>query len=218
MSSTGRRQRVDREDAIRRYLELRPVVRARLTASVPESLHREFESLTAHQLLALLQLPPEGLSMSQLATVLGVMGATVSVLADRLVAQGVAVRMPDPADRRVVRLVPSERGQRLVARATAQQRRSAAEIFDRLSDDQVVAFLDVLETLAGGMPDAASPGQTDRGVARRAAPSTFSPASDAVTGTSRTGGEREKGARSPKRRNGNAPGARPGGAVRREVR
>ena len=79
-----RRAKTDREAAIRRYLELRPVVRARLTATVPVDLHEEFESITAHQLRALLLLPDEGLSMRQLALELGVMSATVSVLADRL--------------------------------------------------------------------------------------------------------------------------------------
>lgn len=151
----GRGCPVDRAHAIRRYLELRPIVRARLTASVPEDLHREFESLTPHQLSSLLLLPAEGLRMRELAAALGVMGASVSVLADRLVSQGLAVRMADPDDRRVVRLAPSERGTALAARAAAQQRRSAAQIFDRLSDDQVTAFLDVLETLA-------EPGTDDR--------------------------------------------------------
>lgn len=159
MHDAGQRARrgrgVDRDRAIQRYLQLRPVVRARLAASVPDDLRREFESVTAHQLLALQLLPPEGLSMRRLAAALGVMGATVSVLADRLVAQGLAERMHDPSDRRVVRLVPTTRGATLVARAAAQQRRSALEVFDRLRDDQVVAFLDVLETLA---EHAADPG------------------------------------------------------------
>ncbi|MGH8979506.1 MAG: MarR family winged helix-turn-helix transcriptional regulator [Acidimicrobiales bacterium] len=143
---------VDRDAATRRYLELRPVARARLTASVPEDLRREFESLTAHQLRALLLLPDAGLPMHELAAALGVMGATVSVLADRLVAQDLATRVPDPQDRRVVRLAPSESGRALAARAVTQQCRSAAEIFDRLSDAQVIAFLDVLETLAAEGP------------------------------------------------------------------
>ncbi len=150
------RPRTDREDAVRRYLELRPIVRARLSASVPADLRQEFESITAHQLQALLLLPDEGLSMRRLATALGVMGATASVLADRLVAQGLAVRLADPDDRRVVRLAPSEGGRGLAARAVAQQRRSAADIFDRLSDVQVAAFLDVLETLAAWTPEAPS--------------------------------------------------------------
>lgn len=156
---TRDQQAVDRTQAIERYLELRPLVRARLAGSVPEDLRQEFDSVTAHQLLALQLLPRDGLSMRQLAAALGVMGATVSVLADRLVGQGLAKRVADPSDRRVVRLVPSERGATLVARAVAQQHRSAAQIFDRLSDAQVVAFLDVLETLAGQPADRLPTGQ-----------------------------------------------------------
>lgn len=154
MGRARRGRPLEREDAIRRYLELRPVIRARLVAAVPPDLRAEFESLTAHQLLALRLLPEEGLSMGQLAASLGVTGATASVLADRLVAQGVAVRHADPTDRRVVRLAPSEEGRALAARAWEQERRSAADIFARLSDQQIVAFLDVLETLAGGDPPA----------------------------------------------------------------
>lgn len=203
MGNSGRRPRVDRERAIRRYLELRPIVRARLSAAVPAELHKEFESLTPHQLLALLLLPAEGLSMRQLAASLGVMGATVSVLADRLVAQGLAVRKPDPSDRRVVRLAPSERGQALAARAAEQQRRSAAEIFDRLSDAQVVAFLDVLETLA----EAQSPGSTGSPCTGPATPQPVSA----------TGAE-EMAALSLVRRSSRAPGVRHERAVREEAR
>ncbi len=160
--------KADREEAVRRYLELRPIVRARLAASVPTDLHQEFESITAHQLQALLLLPDEGLSMRRLATALGVMGATASVLADRLVAQGLAVRLADPADRRIVRLAPSEGGRGLAARAVAQQRRSAADIFDRLNDVQVAAFLDVLETLASWTPE--SPAEAEPGASAEAEP------------------------------------------------
>lgn len=186
MGTNERRPKRNREGAIRRYLELQPIVRARLTATVPADLHKEFESITAHQLRALLLLPDEGLSMRQLAVSLGVMGATVSVLADRLVAQGLAVRLPDPNDRRVVRLAPSEHGRALAARAAAQQRHSAAEIFNRLSDEQVVAFLDVLETLAAWTPEtpAASPDAT--GGLRAKEPPT--PTRAALARTSEAGG------------------------------
>ena len=188
MVTHGRRERTSREEAVRRYLELRPIVRAHLTASVPADLHKEFESITAHQLRALLLLPDEGLSMRQLAAALGVMGATVSVLADRLVAQGLAVRLPDAADRRVVRLAPSERGRSLAARAAAQQRRSAAEIFNRLNDVQVEAFLDVLETLAAWTPEApdASLATTSRVRAARAAGGAPSDAASRTAGSGRT--------------------------------
>jgi DNA-binding MarR family transcriptional regulator len=150
----------DRDEAIDRYLWLRPIVRARLIAQVSPDLQEECESLTAHQLRALLLLPEDGLSMRQLAAALDVMGATVTVLADRLVAQGLAVRLPDPADRRVVRLTPTERGRALSSRAADRERRSAAEIFAMLSDAQVAAFLDVMETLAAGSPGTPRPAST----------------------------------------------------------
>lgn len=191
MGKEGGGPTTEREEAIIRYLELRPVVLARLTASVPAELHKEFESITAHQLRALLLLPEEGLSMGQLAAALGVMGATVSVLADRLVAQGLAVRLAHPADRRVVRLAPSERGRALAVRAMAQQRRSAAEIFNRLTDTQVVAFLDVLETLAAWEPATldAVPGGDDR--ARTAAPVGQHRAARPTAASGRPGGRRQ---------------------------
>jgi DNA-binding MarR family transcriptional regulator len=138
----------DRDLAITTYLELVPVVRARLSASVPEELHREIQSMTAHQLRALLLLPSQGTSMGQLATQLGVTSATVSVLADRLVSQGLAVRSRDPSDRRVVRLAPSPKGSTLAARAADQRRRSVGQMFAQLSDGQVIALIDVLRTLA----------------------------------------------------------------------
>ncbi|MGH8989824.1 MAG: MarR family transcriptional regulator [Acidimicrobiales bacterium] len=168
METPEPRQGKDRHEAVRRYLELRPIVRARLAATVPADVHKECGSITAHQLRALLLLPDDGLSMRQLALALGVMGATVSVLADRLVAQGLAVRRPDPRDRRVVRLAPSERGHALAARASARERRSAREIFDRLSEAQVVAFLDVLETLAARAPE--TPEYPARGGSSRGIP------------------------------------------------
>ncbi len=139
---------MDRKDAVQRYLELRPIVRARMAGAVPPELRQEFESVTPHQLRALLLLPEAGLSMHKLALSLEIMDATASVLADRLVAQGLASRVPDPSDRRVVRLVASERGKILADRFRETQLRAAEDLFDSLSDDQARAFLDVMETLA----------------------------------------------------------------------
>ncbi len=137
-----------RDEAIDRYLELRPAIRARMEASVPEDLRRQFSAVTAHQLRALALLRGGGLSMRQLAAALGVVGATTSVLADRLVAQGLAAREQDPSDRRVVRLVLTGQGRRVASKYLEAQRRAARALFDRLSDAQVDAWLDVLETLA----------------------------------------------------------------------
>lgn len=137
-----------RTAAIERYLQLRPAIRARMEASVPADLQEEFTTVTAHQLRALVVLGAEGQTMRQLAAAMGVMGATASVLADRLVGQGLADRCADPRDRRVVRLVPTERGRLLSERYLAAERRTAETLFARLTDRQVTAWLDVLETLA----------------------------------------------------------------------
>ena len=131
------------------YLELRPQIRARMESSVPQDLRAQFSAVTAHQLRALALLRGGGLSMRQLAAALGVVGATTSVLADRLVAQGLAEREHDASDRRVVRLVLTEQGGRVAAKYIEAQRRAARALFDRLSDAQIEAWMDVLETLAG---------------------------------------------------------------------
>lgn len=151
-----------RDAAIDRYLELRPAIRARMEASVPEELRSQFSAVTAHQLRALALLRDGGLSMRQLAAALGVVGATTSVLADRLVAQGLAVREHDPDDRRVVRLVLTEPGRRVASKYLEAQRRAARALFDRLSEGQIDAWLDVLETLAAPGGDAGAEGAARR--------------------------------------------------------
>jgi DNA-binding MarR family transcriptional regulator len=149
---------VDRVKAISRYLELRPLVRQRMEGSVPPQLREEFASMTPHQLRALLALPIAGISMKELAEAMNVTGATASVLADRLVAQGLACRSHDATDRRVVRLAPSEQGKNVADKARRAQRQMAKALFSQLSDPQVEAFLDVMETMAA--PRAAEPKTT----------------------------------------------------------
>lgn len=141
---------MDREVAIERLVDLRPAVRARMTASVPPELRAEWKSVTAHQLRALGLLPAGGLTMHQLAAQIGVSPATASVLADRLVGQGLAERVDDPSDRRVVRLVATGTGSSLAARHREAQRRAFGILLDRLSDEQVVAWLEIMEVLAAG--------------------------------------------------------------------
>jgi DNA-binding MarR family transcriptional regulator len=132
-----------------RIAELRPVVLALTRESVPDELQR-FGQATSRQLQALAQLPLEGMTMGELAAFLKVTGAAASVLADRLVAQGLAVRRPDPGDRRVVRLAPTSEGMTVAERYRDNQRRAVAALLDRLSDDQVAAWLDIMEALAAG--------------------------------------------------------------------
>ncbi len=147
-----------RRRKLERFLELQPIVWAQMAGAVPEDVRGELSSVTAHQLRALVQLEERELTMHELADAMQIMRPTATVLADRLVARGLATRVADAHDKRVVRLVPTDRGRSLAKQFRAAQRRSVASLFDRLRDAQVDALLDVMETLAGA---AAHPGNTE---------------------------------------------------------
>lgn len=138
-----------RAQIVARVVELRPVVLALMRESVPDDL-QGFGQATSRQLQALARLPGEGMTMGELAAFLRVTGASASVLAERLVAQGLAARHADPQDRRVVRLAPTPEGTAVAERYRDNQRRAVAALLDRLSDAQVAAWLDIMQTLAAG--------------------------------------------------------------------
>jgi DNA-binding MarR family transcriptional regulator len=154
MAGGGRQRRQQpsaaawRAAIVARVAELRPVVLALMRESVPEELQAGLGQATGRQLQALARLTGDGLTMGELAGFLKVTGAAASVLAGRLVAQGLAVRHADPADRRVVRLAPSPLGVAVAELYRDSQRRGVAALLDRLSDAQVAAWLDIMETLA----------------------------------------------------------------------
>ena len=141
-----------RDQAVTRYLELRPAVWARMRASVPDELRAGFESLTPRQLQALALLPDEGLGMRKLAAALGITPATASTLAIRLAAQGLVQRHTSATDRRVVRLAPSASGREIADSYRLAERKAAEAIFDRLTAAQAKSLLGLMEIL-GGQPD-----------------------------------------------------------------
>lgn len=105
-----------------------------------------FGHVTGGQLQALARLARDGMNKGGLAVFLKVTGAAASVQAARLVASGLAVRLPDPAER-VVRLVPTPAGMSVAGRYRDFQCRVTAALPDRLTDDQVAAWLDMMEAL-----------------------------------------------------------------------
>jgi DNA-binding MarR family transcriptional regulator len=138
-----------RAQIVARVVELRPMVLALMRESVPDEL-QGFGQATGRQLQALALLPKDGMTMGELAALLKVTGAAASVLADRLVAHGLAIRQTAPGDRRVVRLAPTPEGIAVAERYRDNQRRAVTALLDRLSDAQVAAWLDIVETLAAG--------------------------------------------------------------------
>jgi DNA-binding MarR family transcriptional regulator len=73
--------------------------------------------------------------------------STLTQLAERLVRRGLIERYPDEADRRVVRLRISDAGRELMSIGDKKHRQTVAAVWDRLSEAQRAAAMDILETL-----------------------------------------------------------------------
>jgi len=137
---------------VARLVKLRPVLRARMQAAIPDELHAELGAVTAHQLEALTRLGEEGLTMRELADALEVSGPAACTLADRLVSRELAERRAGGADRRVVWLAPTARGRALAGRYDQAQHQAIAALIEGLSDDEVATWLDLMERVAGERP------------------------------------------------------------------
>lgn len=103
-------------------------------------------SLPQFRLLAVLQ--QRGRSTStECAKALGVVGSTVTRLADRLHASGHLVRGSDPSNRSVVTLELTASGRKLVRQVTARRRRELARVLDHIDPAERAACAAVLRTL-----------------------------------------------------------------------
>jgi DNA-binding MarR family transcriptional regulator len=126
-----------------------PRLRRRFEQSLPPELRDELNTVTVHQLEALRHLSSSGgLTMAELAQAQGIGLSSATALADRLIRQGLAQRTSDPADRRVVRIVPTDSALRLVERFAAHKRRGAVEALAALSDDEIRSLLALLSKVA----------------------------------------------------------------------
>ena len=146
--------RDDRASLVDRFLELRPTLAVRMLAAVPEDLRID-DAATPHQLQALVRIGAEGMTMRELAECLAISGPAACALADRLVARELAIRTMDPSDRRVVRLAATDKGHEMAARYSEGQRRAIGTLLERLSDEQLRAWIEIMECLAADAEDEA---------------------------------------------------------------
>lgn len=110
-------------------------------------------SLPQFRLLALLQ--QQGRSTStECARALGVVGSTVTRLADRLHASGHLVRGSNPSNRSVVTLELTPLGRKVVRRVTAHRRRELARVLDHIDPAERAACAATLRTLHERFTDA----------------------------------------------------------------
>jgi MarR family transcriptional regulator for hemolysin len=91
----------------------------------------------------------EPLSQSELADSLGVEGATMVAMVDRLVKAGLVKREPSTTDRRVKRVVITEAGYRLFNTVKTEAAAVRKELLSKMDPKKLEAATGVLEALQG---------------------------------------------------------------------
>ncbi|MBU2666511.1 MarR family transcriptional regulator [Actinoplanes bogorensis] len=92
-------------------------------------------------------------NMSRLAEALEVVPSSASRLCDRLEATGLLRRVPDPRDRREVRLLLTSSARRLLDELRERRRQALAEVLERMAPvdrEELVRSLRAFAAAAGG--------------------------------------------------------------------
>lgn len=87
-------------------------------------------------------------SVGELADRLNVRPATVTGLTDRLVKQNLIERQDHPSDRRVVQIVLTPEGRRVLSEIEVASRAYFDAIFERMPEKDVEQLVDLLQELA----------------------------------------------------------------------
>src|SRR5207245_1185710 len=128
--------RVERDAVARQLLEFLHGMRRRFERELPREVRDEMATVTVHQLESLHHLISSGgLTMNELAAKQCIGLSSATALADRLLRQGLAQRTSDPADRRIVRLVPTHAATELAQRFGEAKRGAALRALATLDDD-----------------------------------------------------------------------------------
>lgn len=99
-------------------------------------------------------------NMSRLAEALDVVPSSASRLCDRLEATGLLRRVPDPRDRREVRLMLTPAARKLLAGVREARRRALADVLDRMPEPARQELVRALEAFA----EAAEPAEEETGL------------------------------------------------------
>lgn len=93
--------------------------------------------------------------MADLAERLEVVPRAVTTLVDGLEASGKVRRVPDPTNRRVIRIELTEDGHKAVRAVFAARRAAAEEVLAPLTDEQRTILGGLLDALVDGVPEPA---------------------------------------------------------------
>lgn len=108
----------------------------------------------------------DGGNQVDLAEKLEIQPISLVRLLDRMAAQGLIERRPDPADRRAKRIYITDAGRDLSRTMTPIAREIAVELTAGLSDDQIAELLAMLERINGNARRAIDQAQSDASAPR----------------------------------------------------
>jgi DNA-binding MarR family transcriptional regulator len=138
-------------------LDFEPVAVITRLARIRRHLDRELEPVferfglspsSFEALVTLMRLADEsGISQKRLADELGVTPGTVSVRVDRLVAEGLAERRPDPESKRSSLVTLTEQGRELFERVAPAHLANERRLLASLSDEDVRVLIGLLRKL-----------------------------------------------------------------------
>jgi DNA-binding MarR family transcriptional regulator len=86
------------------------------------------------------------LPVSELGRALCISKPNMTPLIDRLVEKGLATRVPEPGDRRVIRVAPTEKGRTLMGEGRRRMTGNLKEIFSELTAQEQENLIDALHT------------------------------------------------------------------------
>ena len=95
-----------------------------------------------------------GTSLSAVAEFLGVTLSTASIIADRLVRQGLVERAPHPTERRKITLTITEAGSELYQQARTATRERLARVLKGLSSGQLGAIVEGVSLVSDAINEA----------------------------------------------------------------
>jgi DNA-binding MarR family transcriptional regulator len=146
----------DRDVLLDQFTGLLGRLKKRVAAGMPQEWREQMEGATQHQVEALFQLAksPDGMTMHDVAKEQSCALSTATSLVDRLVQQGLAERRDDPNDRRVVRIVASERAQSCLALAHEGKHHLATDLLAPLTDTEVQKLVTLLTKITTDREDA----------------------------------------------------------------
>ncbi len=108
-----------------------------------------FEDITAKQWLAIKMIDafPEPPTLKQISELSGVTHQSMRQIVDRLIAKGFLKVIPDPKDKRAIRLVKTEAADHLRTKKDGQDIRFVYKLFECLTDEETNAYCSALAKL-----------------------------------------------------------------------